>query len=186
MIVDKRPGCIMLLWSQRLISMTWILPSSPNSQKQLIKTLMATEFCNAKFVLILEFILDGQRVNAFKCSLNRVREAVHWKRLGWLCEDVILICKSVTAHMANMTNEKVGSLYDIYYIFLVPSYCYLFGDCTWYIQEVVEHRWCCWCKGAWVNPITWCHVSLGKYFWTHSPMWLVLQSLWYQHGQIAE
>jgi hypothetical protein len=91
--------------------MTWKHASSPPSKKfkttQSAKKIMATLFWDHKGVLLVDFLTQGDTVNADRyCeTLSRLREAVRRKRPGLLRRGVVLLHDNARPHTANRTRE---------------------------------------------------------------------------------
>jgi histone-lysine N-methyltransferase SETMAR len=92
-------------------SMTWKHPSSPPSKKfkttQSAKKIMATVFWDHKGVRLVDFLTQGDTVNADRyCdTLSRLREAIRRKRPGLLRRGVVLLHDNARPHTANRTRE---------------------------------------------------------------------------------
>ncbi|GFO21941.1 histone-lysine N-methyltransferase SETMAR [Plakobranchus ocellatus] len=92
-------------------SMTWKHPSSPVTKKFKVQRsaakVMATVFWDAKGVILLDILPQGQCINAARyCStLDRLKEAICRKRLGLLRRGVVLQHDNATPHSANLTQQ---------------------------------------------------------------------------------
>ncbi|GFN91489.1 histone-lysine N-methyltransferase SETMAR [Plakobranchus ocellatus] len=91
--------------------MTWKHPSSPVTKKFKVQRsaakVMATVFWDAKGVILLDILPQGQCINAARyCStLDRLKEAIRCKRPGLLRRDVVLQHDNATPHSANLTQQ---------------------------------------------------------------------------------
>ena len=92
-------------------SMTWKHPSSPVTKKFKVQRsaakVMATVFWDAKGVILLDILPQGQCINAARyCStLDRLRDAIRRKRPGLLRRGVVLQHDNATPHSANLTQQ---------------------------------------------------------------------------------
>ncbi|GFR92048.1 histone-lysine N-methyltransferase SETMAR [Elysia marginata] len=94
-------------------SMAWKHPSSPVTKKFKVQRcadkVMATVFRDAKGVILLVVLLQGQCINAAQyCStLDRLRNAIRRKRHGFLRRGVVLQHNNATPppHPANLTQQ---------------------------------------------------------------------------------
>ncbi|GFO19279.1 histone-lysine N-methyltransferase SETMAR [Plakobranchus ocellatus] len=92
-------------------SMTWKHPSSPVTKKFKVQRsaakVMATVFWDAKGVILLDILPQGQCINAARyCStLDRLKEAIRRKRPGLLRRGVVLQHDNATPHSANLTQQ---------------------------------------------------------------------------------
>ncbi|GFO17893.1 histone-lysine N-methyltransferase SETMAR [Plakobranchus ocellatus] len=68
---------------------------------------MATVFWDAKGVILLDILPQGQCINAARyCStLDRLKEAIRRKRPGLLRRGVVLQHDNATTHSANLTQQ---------------------------------------------------------------------------------
>ncbi|GFO07309.1 histone-lysine N-methyltransferase SETMAR [Plakobranchus ocellatus] len=91
--------------------MTWKHPSSPVTKKFKVQSsaakVMATVFWDAKGVILLDILPQGQCINAARyCStLDRLKEAIRRKGPGLLRRDVLLQHDNATPHSANLTQQ---------------------------------------------------------------------------------
>ncbi|GFO27366.1 histone-lysine N-methyltransferase SETMAR [Plakobranchus ocellatus] len=91
--------------------MTWKHPSSPVTKKFKVQRsaakVMATVFWDAKGVILLDILPQGQCINAARyCStLNRLKEAIRRKRPGLLRMGIVLQHNNATHHSANLTQQ---------------------------------------------------------------------------------
>ncbi|GFO41538.1 histone-lysine N-methyltransferase SETMAR [Plakobranchus ocellatus] len=91
--------------------MTWKHPSSPVTKKfkvqRSVAKVMATVFWDAKGVILLDILPQGQCINAARyCStLDRLKEAIRRKRPGLLRRGVVLQHDNATPHSANLTQQ---------------------------------------------------------------------------------
>ncbi|GFN76747.1 histone-lysine N-methyltransferase SETMAR [Plakobranchus ocellatus] len=91
--------------------MTWKHPSSPVTKKfkaqRSAAKVMATVFWDAKGVILLDILPQGQCINAARyCStLDRLKEAIRRKRPGLLRRGVVLQHDNTTPHSANITQQ---------------------------------------------------------------------------------
>jgi hypothetical protein len=92
-------------------SMTWKHALSPPSKKfkttQSAKMIMATVFWDHKGVLLVDFLTQGDKVNADRyCdTISRLREAIRRKRPGLMRRGVVLPHDNPRPHTANRTHE---------------------------------------------------------------------------------
>lgn len=92
-------------------SMTWKHPWSPTPRKfkvqHSVKKVMATVFWDAKGVLLVDILPQGETINALRyCeTIDRLREAVRRKRPGLLRKGVVLLHDNATPHTANVTKQ---------------------------------------------------------------------------------
>ncbi|GFO42107.1 histone-lysine N-methyltransferase SETMAR [Plakobranchus ocellatus] len=92
-------------------SMTWKHPSSPVTKKFKVQRsaakVMATVFWDAKGVILLDILPQGQCINAARyCStLDRLKQAIRRKRPGLLRRGVVLQYDNATLHSANLTQQ---------------------------------------------------------------------------------
>ena len=92
-------------------SMTWKHPSSPVAKKFKVQRsaakVMATVFWDAKGVILLDILPQGQCINAARyCStLDRLRDAIRRKRSGLLRKGVVIQHDNATPHSARLTQE---------------------------------------------------------------------------------
>ncbi|GFO42285.1 histone-lysine N-methyltransferase SETMAR [Plakobranchus ocellatus] len=92
-------------------SMTWKHPSSPVTKKFKVQRsaakVMATVFWDAKGVILLDILPQGQCINVARyCStLDRLKEAIRRKRPGPLRRGVVLQHDNATPHSANLTQQ---------------------------------------------------------------------------------
>ncbi|GFO48549.1 histone-lysine N-methyltransferase SETMAR [Plakobranchus ocellatus] len=92
-------------------SMTWKHPSSPVTKKFKMQRsaakVMATVFWDAKGVILLDILPQGQCINAARyCStLDRLKKAIRRKRPGLLRRGVVLQHDNATPHSANLTQQ---------------------------------------------------------------------------------
>ncbi|GFO05098.1 histone-lysine N-methyltransferase SETMAR [Plakobranchus ocellatus] len=92
-------------------SMTWKHPSSLVTKKFKLQRstakVVATVFWDAKGVILLDILPQGQCINAARyCStLDRLKEAIHRKRPGLLKRGVVLQHDNATPHSANLTQQ---------------------------------------------------------------------------------
>ncbi|GFN81893.1 histone-lysine N-methyltransferase SETMAR [Plakobranchus ocellatus] len=88
--------------------MTWKHPSSPVTKKFKVQRsaakVMASVFSDAKGVILLDILPQGQCINAARyCStLGRLKEAIRRKRPGLLRRGVVLQHDNATPHSANL------------------------------------------------------------------------------------
>ncbi|GFS26291.1 histone-lysine N-methyltransferase SETMAR [Elysia marginata] len=91
--------------------MTWRHPSSPQTKKFKVHRsaakVMSTVFSDAKSVILLDILPQGQCINAAQyCStLDRLRDAIRRKRPGLLRRGVVLQYDNATPHSANLTQQ---------------------------------------------------------------------------------
>ncbi|GFO42647.1 histone-lysine N-methyltransferase SETMAR [Plakobranchus ocellatus] len=91
--------------------MTWKHPSSPVTKKFKVQRpaakVKATVFWDAKGVILLDILPQGQCINAARyCStLDRLKEAIRRKRPGLLRRGVVLQHDNATPHSANLTQQ---------------------------------------------------------------------------------
>ncbi|GFO31517.1 histone-lysine N-methyltransferase SETMAR [Plakobranchus ocellatus] len=91
--------------------MTWKHPSSPVTKKFKVQRsaakVMTTVFWDAKGVILLDILPQGQYINAARyCStLDRLKEAIRRKRPGLLRRGVVLQHDNATPHSANLTQQ---------------------------------------------------------------------------------
>ncbi|GFO20865.1 histone-lysine N-methyltransferase SETMAR [Plakobranchus ocellatus] len=91
--------------------MTWKHPSPPLTKKFKVQRsaakVMATVFWDAKGVIVLDILPQGQCINAARyCStLDRLKEAIRRKRPGLLRRGVVLQHDNATPHSANLTQQ---------------------------------------------------------------------------------
>ncbi|GFS16420.1 histone-lysine N-methyltransferase SETMAR [Elysia marginata] len=89
-------------------SITWKYPSSPETKKFKVQRsaakMVATVFCDAKGVILLDILPQGQCINAAQyCrTLDRLRDAIRRKRPGLLRRGVVLQHDKATPHSANL------------------------------------------------------------------------------------
>ncbi|GFR64315.1 histone-lysine N-methyltransferase SETMAR [Elysia marginata] len=85
--------------------MTWKHPSSPVTKKFKVQRsaakVIAIVFWDAKGVILLDILPQGQRINA----LDRFRDAVHRKRPGLLRRGFVFQHDNATPHSANLTQR---------------------------------------------------------------------------------
>ncbi|GFN92730.1 histone-lysine N-methyltransferase SETMAR [Plakobranchus ocellatus] len=92
-------------------SMTWKHPSPPVTKKFKVQRsaakVMATVFWDAKGVILLDILPQGQYINAaLYCStLGRLKEAIRRKRPGLLRRGVVLQHDNATPHSANLRQQ---------------------------------------------------------------------------------
>ncbi|GFR61478.1 histone-lysine N-methyltransferase SETMAR [Elysia marginata] len=91
--------------------MTWKHPSSPVAKKFKVQRctakVIATVFWDAKCVILLDILPQGQCINAAQyCSTpDRLRDAIRRKRPGPLRRAVVLLHDNPTPHSANLTQQ---------------------------------------------------------------------------------
>ncbi|GFR81777.1 histone-lysine N-methyltransferase SETMAR [Elysia marginata] len=91
--------------------MTWKHPSSPVTKKFKVQRsaakMMTTVFWDAKRVVLLDILPQGQCINAAQCcsTLDRLRDAIRRKRPGLLRRVVVLQYDNATPHSANLTQQ---------------------------------------------------------------------------------
>ncbi|GFO32991.1 histone-lysine N-methyltransferase SETMAR [Plakobranchus ocellatus] len=91
--------------------MTWKRPSSPGTKKFKVQRsaakVMATLFWDAKGVILLDILPQGQCINAARyCStLDRLKKAIRPKRPGLLRRGVVLQNDNAIPHSANLTQQ---------------------------------------------------------------------------------
>lgn len=119
-------------------SMQWRHTSSPTAKK--FKTvissrkIMASVFWDRKGILLIEFLPQGETVNALRyCeTLKKLRRAIQNKRRGMLTKGVCLLHDNARPHTAHVTTQLLGSFsWDIldhppYSPDLAPSDYHLF------------------------------------------------------------
>ncbi|GFR82264.1 histone-lysine N-methyltransferase SETMAR [Elysia marginata] len=91
--------------------MTWKHPSSTVRKKFKVQRsaakVMATVFWDAKGVIILDILPQGQCINAVLCCnpLDCLRNSIRRKKPGLLRRGIVLQHNNVTPHSANLTQQ---------------------------------------------------------------------------------
>ncbi|GFR83800.1 histone-lysine N-methyltransferase SETMAR [Elysia marginata] len=119
--------------------MTWKHPSSPVTKKFKVQRsaakVMATVFWDAKGVILLDILPQGQCINAVQyCSnLDRLIDAICRKRPGLLRRGVVLQYNNATPHSAKLTQQWLQRYcwkilpHPAHSLDLSPSDFHLFG-----------------------------------------------------------
>jgi len=73
---------------------------------------MASVFCDRKGILLIEFLPQGETINALRyCeTLKKLRRAIQNKRRGMLTKGVYLLHDNPRPHTANVTTHLLDSL----------------------------------------------------------------------------
>jgi histone-lysine N-methyltransferase SETMAR len=115
---------------------TWVHHVTPETkQASITHIVMATVFWDHKGVLFVDFLIQGDTVNAdcYCDTLSRLREAVLQKRPGLLQRGVVLLHDNARSHTVNCTLELLWRYnwevldYPPYSPDLAPSDFHLFG-----------------------------------------------------------
>ncbi|GFO17036.1 histone-lysine N-methyltransferase SETMAR [Plakobranchus ocellatus] len=90
-------------------SMTWKHPSSPVTKKFKVQRsaakVMASVFWDAKGVILLDILPQGQGQARYCSTLDRLKEAIRRKRSGLLRRGVVLQHDNATPHSVNLTQQ---------------------------------------------------------------------------------